>query len=77
MVDYTICISKYNPLSGSSIKLLKELSDSKQVLSIFKITRIMNDLNGIWSNTYILLITIQQELEKITKILIDQISSQY
>ena len=70
IIDYTISISKYNPLAGSSyIKLLKELSDSKKVLFIFKITTIMNDLNGIWSNIYILLITIQQELEKITKIL--------
>ena len=29
----------------------------------------MNALNGVWSDIYILLIIIQQELEKLTKIL--------
>ena len=37
VVDHTINISKYTPLSGSIyIKLLKELDRSKKVLLIFK-----------------------------------------
>ena len=60
VVDHTINISKYKPLSGGSyIKLLKELDHPKKVLLIFKILIILNALNSVWSDTYILQIIIQ------------------
>ena len=34
---------------------------------------IMNAVNGVWSDTYILHILIQQELEKMTKILLENL----
>ena len=58
-----INISKYNLLAGSSyIKLPKELNHSKKGL-IFNILMIMNALNGVQEDIYILQIMTQQELQ--------------
>ena len=58
-LDHTNNISQYKLLSGSSsIKLSKELDHPKKVSLTFKILMIINVLNGVWSNTYILQIII-------------------
>ena len=58
-----INVSKYNLLAGSSyIKLPKELNHSKKGL-IFNILMIMNALNGVQEDIYILQIMTQQELQ--------------
>ena len=74
VVDLNNNVSKYKPLDGSSyIKLPKELSHPKKekFKLIFKISMIMNSLNGVWSDIYILQIIIQYELERFTEILPD------
>ena len=55
VVDHTIDISKFNPLAGSSyIKLTKELDHIiKKIWLIFKISIIINALNGTWLDMYI------------------------
>ena len=59
VLDHTNNISQYKLLSGSSsIKLSKELDHPKKVSLTFKILMIINVLNGVWSNTYILQIII-------------------
>ena len=70
VVDHTINISKYNPLAGSSyIKLPKELNYPRKGLINVQNIDEMKALNGIWSNTSILQIIIQKELQKLIKIL--------
>ena len=70
VVDHTIDISKYNPLAGSSyIKLPKELNYPRKGLINVQNIDEMKALNGIWSNTSILQIIIQKELQKLIKIL--------
>ena len=67
VVSHTITISKYNPLAGGNyIKLPKESDDPKKARIILKISVIMNALNGVWLDTNILQIIIQQELERLT-----------
>ena len=70
VVDHTINISKYNPLAGSSyIKLPKELNYPRKGLINVQNIDEMKALNGICSNTSILQIIIQKELQKLIKIL--------
>ena len=74
VADHTINISKYNPLAGSSCnKLLKELDHPKKVWLIFKILLIINALNGVWWDSYILMTMIKQEFERLTELLKNEI----
>ena len=51
-------------------QVIKTIKPSKKKFSlIFEILVIMNSLIGVWSDTYIPQIIIQQELEKLAKIL--------
>ena len=46
VIDYTISVSKYNTLSGSSyIKLPKELDHPSNMF------KILMKMNGVWSDT--------------------------
>ena len=70
VLDHNIEIPNYNPLSGSiCIKLSKELNHPNKVSLIFKVSMIMNALNGVYSDTYILQIIIQQELGRLANYL--------
>ena len=49
IVDYTIDVSKNNPLSGSiCIKLPKELDTPKTVWLILIVLTTINALKGVW-----------------------------
>ena len=55
VINLTVNISTYNPLTGGIYnKLSKELNYSKNVELIFQISMIMDVLNGVWSDIYIL-----------------------
>ena len=65
-IDHDFNILKYNPLNGSSyIKLPKEFNHPKEsLINIQNIDKIQHNI--VSSDTYILQIIIQQELETLT-----------
>ena len=64
-IYHTINTSTYNNLVGSSyMKLPKELEHPKKVWIILKILMIIKNWIGVDSDTYILHIIIQQDLER-------------
>ena len=54
VIDHNISILKYNALAGRSYIRLKNQTIQEGNWLIFKILMIMNVLNGVWSDTYIL-----------------------
>ena len=64
-IYHTINTSTYNNLVGSSyMKFPKELEHPKKVWIILKILMIIKNWIGVYSDTYILHIIIQQDLER-------------
>ena len=67
VIDHNINILKRNLLAGSSyIKLPKILNHPKKVWLILKDLMIINALNDVWGDVYILAIIIQQKLKWLT-----------
>ena len=70
VMDYNINISKYKSLAGISyIKLPEELDHPRKDLIDIQNVDDNEFLNGAWSDTYILQTIIQEELQKLIKIL--------
>ena len=67
VIDHNINILKRNLLAGSGyIKLPKILNHPKKVWLILKDLMIINALNDVWGDVYILAIIIQQKLKWLT-----------
>ena len=65
VTDHTINISKYNPLTGSNyIKLPKALDHPRK--GLINIDNIVDVWNCVYLEIYILYLKIQQEVEKLT-----------
>ena len=67
VIDHTINISKHQSLNDCSYNELPKALDCTKLLLILKILMIINALEGVWSDSCILPIIIQEELQTLKK----------